>query len=327
MKICIVKLSAFGDIIHSLTSVQFLKKNIKNIQIDWICEEVFEELLYNARYIDKVYTINLKSVKKQKKLLFAQIKKLKLISENNYDYIIDAQGLIKSALVAKLLKTKSTKIIGFDKYSIREKFASLFYDIKINSPYEKNVILRNIDVMCKYFNINVTKEDILNKEILFKANKLQNICDIIFIAGASRKNKIYPKERFLALSKLINKPILVIWGNEKEKNIATWLHQQNHLIKVSKKLSFKDLIDMIYSTKIVIGGDTGPTHLAWGLNIASITIYGNTPHLRNSFITPINKTIKSNSTVNPKKLDKSDFSIKDIKEESIFDIFIQLYQR
>jgi len=167
MKICIVKLSALGDIIHTLITVQFLKKHIKNIQIDWLSERGFIPLLQKAKYIDNLLPIDLKSIKTNKKLIFPQVKLLKQYSKNDYDYIIDAQGLLKSAICSKLLKNQKTKIIGFDKYSIREKIASCFYDIKINSNYSKNVILRNIDIVCKYFNIGIVKRDILNKNIFF----------------------------------------------------------------------------------------------------------------------------------------------------------------
>ena len=68
---------------------------------------------------------------------------------------------------------------------------------------------------------------------------------------------------------------------------------------------------------MVIGGDTGPTHIAWGMNIPSITIFGNTPAYRNTYETPINKTVKSNSVVNPLKLDKDDFSINEIDSNEI----------
>ena len=52
--------------------------------------------------------------------------------------------------------------------------------------------------------------------------------------------------------------------------------------------------------------------MAWALNVPSITLFGNTPEYRNTYITNINKVLKSNSAVNPLKLDKNDYSIKEI---------------
>jgi len=71
---------------------------------------------------------------------------------------------------------------------------------------------------------------------------------------------------------------------------------------------------------MVIGADTGPTHMAWALNIPSITIFGNTPEYRNSYITPINKVVKSNSKVDPLKLNHNDFSIKEIQPKEIIKV-------
>jgi heptosyltransferase-1 len=77
------------------------------------------------------------------------------------------------------------------------------------------------------------------------------------------------------------------------------------------------LISLISQVDLVIGSDTGPTHIAWALNIPSITLFGPTPGYRNTYNTNINKIIESNSEVNPNKIDKSDYSINNIKVNDI----------
>jgi heptosyltransferase-1 len=86
------------------------------------------------------------------------------------------------------------------------------------------------------------------------------------------------------------------------------------------KTNLDGLKSIIANSKLVIGGDTGPTHMAWGFNIPSITIFGNTPEYRNTYITNINRVIKSDSKVDPYKLDKNDFSIGEIKASDIVEI-------
>ena len=71
---------------------------------------------------------------------------------------------------------------------------------------------------------------------------------------------------------------------------------------------------------LVIGPDTGPTHMAWGLNIPSISLYGPTPGYRNSFVTDINKVIESDSKVNPYKINKNDYSINTIKVKTLYNL-------
>ena len=318
MKVAIVKLSAMGDIIHAMVALQYLKQAHPSLQIDWIVEQGFVQVLENNPHIDNILTVNLKSIKKDKMALFSEIKKIKTYAENNYDLVIDAQGLIKSAITAKLL---GKNVAGFSKESIREGVASYFYNQKVAIAYEANAIERNIKVLAEPLSVTINKEDILNKKPFLYFNKEdENIIDleeyVLFIVGASVINKVYPKEHFLEIAKLLNKNILVIWANDTEKEVADYLNELDN-VTVAPKMNLNQLKAVIAHAKLVIGGDTGPTHMAWALNVPSITIFGNTPEHRNTYITPINQVVKSDSEVNPLKLDKSDFSIKDIKPQTI----------
>ncbi len=327
MKICIVKLSALGDIVHAMVVLQFLKEKIPNSQIDWIVEEGFKSILENSPHIDNILTVNLKSLKSNKLNIFKEFKQLKKYSQNNYDLLIDAQGLLKSAIASKIIGAK--KIIGFSKESIRERLASSFYDETVSIGYEKNVIERNIKVICSALNVNVDRQDILNKDaFLYSSHHEKNNTDIIFVVGASRENKIYPKEKFLELAlELKAYKIEVIWASKFEKDVALFLEENAENVKVCDKMSLDALKNKIKNTKLVIGGDTGPTHMAWGLNVASIAIFGNTPEYRNTYITEINQVVKSNSKVNPLKIDKNDFSIGDIEVKEIVDLADELLSK
>ena len=77
---------------------------------------------------------------------------------------------------------------------------------------------------------------------------------------------------------------------------------------------------------LVIGSDTGPTHMAWALNVPSITLFGPTPGYRNTYITSINKIIESDSEVDPNKIDKNDYSIKNIIVDDIVKIAKYLFK-
>ena len=88
-------------------------------------------------------------------------------------------------------------------------------------------------------------------------------------------------------------------------------------VNICDKLSINSLISLITQVDLVIGADTGPTHMAWALNKPSITLFGSTPGYRNTFSSSINKYIESKSKVNPLKIDKNDYSIKNINLEDI----------
>ena len=326
-RVCIVKLSAMGDIVHSMIALQFIVNKFPNCKIDWIVEDSFKELLEYNLNVNEILPINLKSIKKNFFNIVLQYKLIRKYSKNQYDIIIDAQGLIKSAIVSLMLKNSFTKckVFGFDKYSIREKMASVFYNEKVNIRYNENVILRNLKVMCKPFKINITTNEINNKQpfLFFKKNK-QKIKKpyILFVIGASKLNKIYPKKNFLKIANLLKeKPIKVIWANKDEEKVARFLEANAHNVTMCKKMNLNDLKQSVCNASFVIGADTGPTHMAWALNIPSITIFGNTPSKRNTFITKINKTIMSSSVVDALNLDKKDFSIQNISPKKIVKLY------
>ena len=77
---------------------------------------------------------------------------------------------------------------------------------------------------------------------------------------------------------------------------------------------------MISKIDLVIGPDTGPTHMAWALDRPSITLFGSTPGYRNAYVTKINRIIESKSQVNPYKIDKNDYSIQDIDPNKILQV-------
>ena len=321
MKIAIVKLSAMGDIIHAMVALQYIKKQNPSIQIDWIVEKIFEQVLENNPHINNIYTLNLKSIKKKKTEVFSQISIIKEYSKNNYDLVIDAQGLIKSAIVSKLLGKKR---IGFSKNSTRESLASNLYTTKIDSDYSKNVIERNLDILLKPLNIKITKEDILKKEPFlyfedsfdFSSILSKNKKNILLIVGASWPSKMYSKGKFAKIVNNIDANFMIAWGNEREKDIAEYI-AQNSKAKVLPKISINDLKAIVSKVDLLIGNDTGPTHMAWALNIPSITIFGCTPGYRNTYETPINKVIESKSKVDPERLNKEDYSIENIDENKI----------
>jgi heptosyltransferase-1 len=111
---------------------------------------------------------------------------------------------------------------------------------------------------------------------------------------------------------------IIIWGNEQEHEEAKWIANRTTNAVIIPRMDFNDLKHAINQADLIIGNDTGPTHMAWGLNKPSITLFGPTPVSR-VYQTSINKVLKSPSKVNPFKLNKKDFSIKEIKESSVIE--------
>ena len=316
-KVAIVRLSALGDIVNSAVVLQFIKEAYPKIEIEWITEEAFAPLLLTNKDINKIHTINLKTIKKTKSfsLLKSTIKKLSTLGE--FDLIVDMQGLIKSALVARLLG-KNTH--GFDKNSSRESLAAFFYKTSSNIAYEESVIKRNCFLLSDAFGFSITPLMIENKKAIFEKKHLftfeENKKNIAFVIGASWDSKIYPKEQVAEVCSALGESVHIIWGNEQERERALWITAHSTAAVLAPKLDLAELVSFISSMDLVIGNDTGPTHLAWAQNTPSITLFGPTTS-RMIYETPSNIGIKSPSSVNILKINKNDFSIKDISTDLI----------
>jgi len=322
MKIAIVKLSALGDIVHAMVALQFIKANFPDMQIDWIVEERFAGLLKHNPDIDHILTVNLKSLKNDKSGIFQQFKTIRRYAGNQYELVIDAQGLIKSAVTAKLV---GKRVAGFDADSIREKAASWFYDVKIACPYDANTIDRNAKILSQPLGLSITPQQILDKKpFLFFHDEDKQLYDffkkdrknIVLVIGSTWPSRNYPAEKFVAIAEVLQQNCLAVWGSASEKSTADWMATQSGFIQVMPRLDLNSLKALIAHADLLIGNDTGPTHIAWALNKPSITLFGPTPVSR-VYQTPINKVLKSPSTVNPYRLDKHDYSIKEISEQAV----------
>jgi heptosyltransferase-1 len=321
MKIAIIKLSALGDIIHGFIVLQFIKKTYPNSQIDWIVEQKFSEILQNNPHINQIISINLNKAKQQKslKLLWDELKIIQKLPK--YDIVIDMQGLLKSAIIAKLIP--STITAGFDKNSIREKIASWFYDKKINIPYNENIIKRNCYLISKTLNIDISNENINNKQpFLFSDNvefKQLSITkkNILIMIGASFQSKIYSAQNYAKITQQIDANFIIVWGNDSELKLAKNLQKISPSVKIANKLTLSELTNLIQKADLVIGGDTGPVHMAWGLNTKSITLFGATPHQRNTWQAANNQVI---ATCNSYKINKLSNEINNISPDDLINL-------
>lgn len=318
MKIAIVRLSAMGDIVNSAYILPFIKEKHPEAVIDWFCEEMFAPLLDNNPHLNAVHTVSLKRDRSIKGLL-ATVRKLKSLGP--YDKVIDLQGLIKSALVAKYLGKKR---YGFDKHSIREPFASNFYQYKASISYAENSLWRTAFLINYVFDTAITKKDLscLKPSLYYKENNhIQNMLksdtNIIFVVGSSQAYKNYPIIKIIQTIKALNLHTILIWGSQAEYQDALQINKMCHNSTLGDRFSFNNLIQLVDKVDLTIGNDTGPTHIAWALGKKSITLFGATPASKMMWQTKRNIAIESDSIVNPLKLNKEDFSIAKIDPKEI----------
>jgi len=315
--IAIVRLSALGDIINSAVILQFIHKKYPDAKIEWITEEVFAPLLQNHPLLHRVHTINLKELKKSRSLkeFFKTISKLRSLGK--FDIIIDMQGLLKSSIVARLIGKKTH---GFDKNSSRESISRFFYKTTSYIEYDENIVKRNIFLASDGLGFRIDDSMLLNKQRVFDVEKYplskSEKKNIAIVIGASWESKKYPKEKVAQLCDELGENCYIVWGDEKEREDALWICKNSASAILAPKLSLLDLVSFISSVDLLIGNDTGPTHIAWAQNIASITLFGPTTK-RMIYETSKNLFLKSDSKVDIYHIDKNDFSIKDIEVKNI----------
>ena len=322
MKIAIVKLSALGDIVHAMAALQFIKQVLPESKIDWIVEEGFAGVLEHNPHIHEILCVKLKALKTDKFQLFSEIKRLRKYAENNYDVVIDIQGLIKSAIVSRILGPN----VGFDRKSIRETAASSLYKKSFFVPYEENVIHRNMDLIASVLSKPFEKNLLDKKDpFLFFLEKDKEKTDpyliegqktIVHILGSSWESKIYPKEKFVEIIDALEGNHLLVWGNDTEQASAQFVSEKTHA-RVLPRLTLNELKALISCADLVLGSDSGPTHFAWALNRPSITIFGPTPSERNTLTGKFNKVIDCGKKIDPLKLDKKDLCIQKIETKEI----------
>lgn len=308
LKIAIVKLSALGDIVHAAIVLQFIKKHCPNAHITWLVDARFASLLKDHPLIDELVVLPLKeSFKKSYKII-------KMLGK--FDKIIDLQGLFKSAVVAKLL---GKEIYGFSRESVKEKIAARLYRHKFKIDYNENIMVRNLSLVGYALNFSFDRDEILKKSPCFEiCKKFKNESGkkrVLIAAFASEESKIYDK--FKDVIRLLEGcEIYLCYGSESEKARAEAIISGTSA-KLLEKLSIKDMIDFIASCDLVIGNDSGLTHLAWAVNRPSITLFGNRPSHRNAYVTDKNLVVDMGKEIDARSIDKNDFCIREIYPETV----------
>src|SRR3990167_9143354 len=142
MHVLLVKMSSMGDLIHTLPALTDAMNAIPDLEIDWVVEPAFADIPSWHPAVKNIILLPLRQWRKNifKKSTYVEAKQFfKTLRAKKYDLIIDAQGLLKSAIVTKLAHGK---VIGFNKKSARDPLSSYFYDTKCNVKWESNAVWR-----------------------------------------------------------------------------------------------------------------------------------------------------------------------------------------
>ena len=296
-------------------AIQFIRKHIANAHISWFCDARFEQIARLLVGVDEVVALPLKDKKFLKTFGILRQK------QGQFDIIIDLQGLLKSALVSRIL---GKNIFGFDRFSAKEGLASIFYTHKYSCNYDKNIILRNLELCAFALNFSFDEKEILTKEPCFLKNsripdKNSRIPNkkILIAPFASESSKCYAHFASVIKGAKEFAQCFLVAGNKLERKKATKLASSGATLLAP--LDLAQILEFMDTCDLIIGNDSGITHLAWAQNYATITLFGNRSGARNAFATPKNLIIQATPKheIDAFHIDKSDFCINDIDPAQI----------
>ena len=281
MKVLVVKTSSMGDVIHTLPALTDAQKAIPDIQFDWVVEENFAEIPHWHTAVNRVIPV---AIRRWRKHLFSaqtwrewQQFHSELKAEK-YDAVIDAQGLIKSAvLVTKLAQGVK---YGYDKHSAREGLSSLFYDKTFDIPYQQHAVerIRTLFSMALGYE---RPQDIGDYGIAshFAKKSENSTAYIVAIHATTREDKHWKEAYWTELLQELSMRELEVrlpWGNEAEKSRAERLAKISPNVVVLPKMSLSALAEQLAGAKAVVSVDTGLSHLTAALDKPNVILYGAT---------------------------------------------------
>ena len=278
MKVLIVKTTSMGDVIHTLPALTDAGQHIPNIRFDWVVEKPFAEIPALHPLVDQVIPVQIRQWRKHwlQSLRSDDWKRFRQqIKAKDYDVVIDAQGLVKSALIARMAKGER---YGLNWSSAREPLASLFYHRKVPVKKGLHAIYRVRKLFAEVLGYDID-EDIVEYSIDRSQLQPQQTGYITFLHGTTWLTKHWPEAYWCKLAKLMTAagyPIKLPWGNEAERARAQRIAAVDTNIEVLPKLNLMGVAQVLAGSKAVIAVDTGLGHMAAALDVPTISLYGPT---------------------------------------------------
>jgi heptosyltransferase-1 len=293
LKILVIRLSSLGDILHTLPVVAGLRAAFPSAEIDWLVGESTAFLLSAVRGIDTVHIFDKTAVfpgLSRRNSRYSVRNLIRSLRAERYDYSIDFQGLLKTAFLG-FMSGAATRI-GFPKGLVREPPAHWFYHrtpVRLEKAVhviELNRLLAGCigpEIAPGTFDFVTDEKDARYVDSLIEKEGLRNF--VVINPGGGWPSKIWKPEYFGLLADRIQGELklqVVVTTGPGEESLYESL--ASHCIRkqpVHFQIPFLQLVPLLKKARLLIGGDTGPLHLACALNTAVVGIYGPTCPVRN----------------------------------------------
>lgn len=291
-RVLIVKTSSLGDIVHTLPALYDASLAIPDIKFDWVVEESFSYIPHLNDQVDQIISVSMRRWRKNIFKFWNSSEHLELkrkLSLYPYDAIIDAQGLFKSAWLARQADGDR---YGFDKTSARESIASFFYDHRFSIPKDIHAVERTRILFSKSLGYKLNSS--IGNYNLF--SNPGNNRYVILMHGTTWPSKHWPEESWIALSRLVataGYKVFLPWGNNQEKSRAERIAEISGAA-VLPKMSLTEIVSLLKKASGCISVDTGLGHLSSALGIPTLGIFGPTNPILTGLYGPDQKSLLSN---------------------------------
>jgi heptosyltransferase-1 len=282
MRVLIVKTSSMGDVLHTLPALTDAQQAIPDIHFDWVVEEGFAQIPSWHSTVDRVIPV---AIRRWRKAWFsAPIKAERkafrdAVRLQQYDAIIDAQGLVKSAALVTRLAHGIKH--GMDWSTAREPLASLFYNRKHHIARQQHAVERTRELFAK--SLGYTKPqsqgDYAIAQHFLKERNAETEQYAVFLHATTRDDKHWPEANWRELIGLLNNAgirIKLPWGAAHEEARAKRLAEGFTYVDVLPRMSLEEVARVLAGAKFVVSVDTGLSHLTAALDRPNITLYGPT---------------------------------------------------
>ena len=290
MRVLIVKMSALGDIIHALPVLDYLHRVSPGLEIDWVVEEQFQDIFADNPLISRLHLVRTRTWRKRPlaRQTRREIGDLKVaLRERSYDLVFDIQGNLKSGLVDWL--SGAGNVIGFASDVLQEKanlvFTTRQVPIRATDHHVTDQYLRLVSIpFAKDFaGMNLVTDIVTSLEDDGAADALLATLDdglvFLFHYGTTWQTKFWTESGWIELGRAVLErfpasSILFSWGNEEERQVVTRLAAAiGSGARVIERYPLKGLVALLKKVDLVVGGDTGPVHLAAAVGTPTVSFY------------------------------------------------------
>ncbi|WP_191489839.1 lipopolysaccharide heptosyltransferase I [Pseudomonas sp. FEN] len=280
MRVLLVKTSSLGDVIHALPALTDAARAIPGIRFDWVVEEGFAEIPGWHPAVDKVIPM---AIRRWRNNLWQTIKSgewqrfKQSLRANRYDLVIDAQGLVKSALLTRYVKAP---VAGLDKQSAREPLASRFYSRRLAVARGQHAVERTRQLFALALGYDLPKglgDYGLDVDKLLELPRKAPV--VLFLHGTTWDTKHWPEAYWRELAVRLGPlgvQVKLPWGNAEEKARSERIARNLKHVLVLPKLNLAGVAKVLVNATACVAVDTGLGHLAAALDVPTLSLFGPT---------------------------------------------------